>query len=1236
MIRVTFFLCHIPYEVAVISYRVPSHVNGFIFIKHPFNRIQVKACSKISTPNYMNTKIHCVPSAENSADKMSASMKYGLEIHHPGGSRKIRTLACSLALMPLVVLAQNSSETEDKDTIFELSPFAVKGGNVGYRATSTLAGSRINTDLKDLGAAITVVTAEFLEDTASTNVQDLFANLPGLEIGGPQGNFSAADLSGQWGGFDTDAYDLNPQSSARVRGLERPNFTRGYFSTQIPVDSYNTGTITVSRGANSLLFGLGSAGGVVDAGLNAAIIGQDESKFGFTFDDHGTARGTLSLGRTLIEDRLAVRLDVLNGDTKYQQDPAHEKSERFFGAINAVLAKNENSEFFGKTSLKANFEIGEMSSTPSSPLLPSSGIRPFFEAPTTDYKLYTGSQSGALGESFERQAARWEPWSVFDGRPYEDMSANNGYFNGNGPSRARNDDYFKGNGHFFIFERPTLSYVDGNASLRDGSHGTTGRLAHRNVIGVNGNTYAIRPFIQLSSAWWGKAQPNFNTESLTDRNIFDYRNYLISGDTKRIEREFDTHSITFEQILFNGKGGLELTYAKENFDRESQLPFSGSGQFSAEQSLAIDLSEYLPSGELNPHVGKAFLHDRTNETTEFSEERDNLRATVFYEHDFSDRMDGKLGKIFGRHRLTGLFQEEDKTSESRKRALFLGSDATDSGYASEEYLYFWGNEPNPISRFNSPTYKIYLSDDLRGKNLADVRLRPAQFNMPQEGDVHSFEILDTSVPIVDGNWQGAYRNAQWRYNSYFNGGDISRRRVTSDAVAWQSYLLDGHIVGLAGWRTDKIDSWSRITDKPRTPEGGVDIEEWNQLQEEETRRKGSTSTWSLVAHMPERFVENLPVSSVSFHIGEGENFSAVSQRNDIYNNVIDNPSGLTEEFGITLGFADERWRLKLNRFETSSSYANVGGISNQVVNIFAREIPNRFRNNYVLEAPDDIVFEDQPIAQAGYGSFEEFELALVDAVLEPVKSAFNYHFDPEEGRYVSGGRIENLSDTQSVVSKGYELELVGNPTDNWRVMANVTKVEAVTSDSILPTARFFEEQMAVYRERGFVDLPITVVSNDGSSDNDTTFGEFVRGLASDINEIQAKDGNLNQELREWRVNLVTSYDFNEGRIKGFGVGGALRYQSEAANGYTYTLGDDRVMTPNVSDPFMGDSLVNGDIWFSYKKKLANKVDWKIQLNIRNAIGSQDNVVVYTNPDGMDAVFRNAPERVWSLRNTFSF
>ncbi|MBK1877525.1 hypothetical protein [Pelagicoccus mobilis] len=66
---------------------------------------------------------------------------------------------------PVHLIAQDSDEEE----VFELSPFQVSSGrNSGYRSKNTLAGTRLKTDLKDVGAAINVLDASFFQDSGAS------------------------------------------------------------------------------------------------------------------------------------------------------------------------------------------------------------------------------------------------------------------------------------------------------------------------------------------------------------------------------------------------------------------------------------------------------------------------------------------------------------------------------------------------------------------------------------------------------------------------------------------------------------------------------------------------------------------------------------------------------------------------------------------------------------------------------------------------------------------------------------------------------------------------------------------------------------------------------------------------------------------------------------------------------------------------------------------------------------
>ena len=91
---------------------------------------------------------------------------------------------------------------QDMD-VYELSPFTVVGEeDTGYMATSTLAGTRIRSDLKDVAASISVATKEFMNDVNATSAQDLLVYTLGTEISGPGGNFSGAGLDAAWANMD--------------------------------------------------------------------------------------------------------------------------------------------------------------------------------------------------------------------------------------------------------------------------------------------------------------------------------------------------------------------------------------------------------------------------------------------------------------------------------------------------------------------------------------------------------------------------------------------------------------------------------------------------------------------------------------------------------------------------------------------------------------------------------------------------------------------------------------------------------------------------------------------------------------------------------------------------------------------------------------------------------------------------------------------------------------------------
>jgi len=173
--------------------------------------------------------------------------------------------------------------TTESDQVVVLSPFVVEAGeDKGYTATSTLAGTRVRTDLKDIASSISVVTEQFLKDTGATNTADLLVYTPSTEVSGLRGNYS--------GVAGTQVYQENTISATtRVRGLASADNTRDYFLSDIPWDGYNVGRVDLQRGPNSILFGVGSPAGIVNTSLNDATF-KTAYHYEIRVDTYGSLR----------------------------------------------------------------------------------------------------------------------------------------------------------------------------------------------------------------------------------------------------------------------------------------------------------------------------------------------------------------------------------------------------------------------------------------------------------------------------------------------------------------------------------------------------------------------------------------------------------------------------------------------------------------------------------------------------------------------------------------------------------------------------------------------------------------------------------------------------------------------------------------------------------------------------------------------------------------------------------
>jgi outer membrane receptor protein involved in Fe transport len=225
-------------------------------------------------------------------------------------------LAGSLLAQPAAPAASSGRPDEE---IVKLSPFEVTTTrNIGYQATDTLAGTRIRTDLKDVAASISVLTTEFLQDIGATDTGTLLQYTTNAEVAGTRGTYAGL---GNAASVDESGNLRSPSGAQRVRGLAAADNARDYYITDIPWDSYNVDRIDILRGPNSILYGLGSPAGIVNAATrNASFLNRGEvtARIG----SYGSARATLDLNQQLIDNVLAIRVDGVWSDNKFEQKPA--------------------------------------------------------------------------------------------------------------------------------------------------------------------------------------------------------------------------------------------------------------------------------------------------------------------------------------------------------------------------------------------------------------------------------------------------------------------------------------------------------------------------------------------------------------------------------------------------------------------------------------------------------------------------------------------------------------------------------------------------------------------------------------------------------------------------------------------------------------------------------------------------------------------------------------------------
>ncbi|MDE0770528.1 MAG: TonB-dependent receptor, partial [Opitutaceae bacterium] len=227
-----------------------------------------------------------------------------------------------------------------------------------------------------------------------------------------------------------------------------------------------------------------------------------------------------------------------------------------------------------------------------------------------------------------------------------------------------------------------------------------------------------------------------------------------------------------------------------------------------------------------------------------------------------------------------------------------------------------------------------------------------------------------------------------------------------------------------------------------------------------------------------------------------------------------------------------------------------------------------------------------------------------------------------------------LAFTSDLLSEGKEIEAVMNLSENWRLMFNASQQQVTATNTGGLFKQFIEEEV----NPNLAQFGAFPLSEGGS---ESLFNWLDRNAITAINLALATDGGkLTNEVREWRFNMVTNYTFaQDSALKGWNVGGALRWQDKVGIGRPLTTDALGGPIPDISSPFFGPTQTKVDAWVGFQRPITlggQDLNWRVQLNVRNLLDENDLIPVRADPDGGISVVRIPVERTWEISNSFRF
>lgn len=779
----------------------------------------------------------------------------------------------------------NGAPSDDQPV--QLSPFEVSGGgDQGYLAANTMAGTRLNSKLEDLAGSISVITRQQLEDTAVLDINDIFL----YEVG-TEGTGQFTDLTNDGRG-DYDNVAGNPTGANRMRGLSAATIAVGGFtaSSSIPIDTYNVDAVEIARGPNSSLAGLSEGGGTVNLVTSRANLSRATTRAVARADSYGGFRFSLDVNRPIIPNKLSARFSAVYSETGYIRKPSVERNDRQQFALTARP--------FAKTSISASVERFSQYAQRANSLTPRDAVTPWIAA----------------------------------GRPTYDPISRTYQVNGVRSAAITN-----------INQLPAGLSTIGSSNVRIGQYIDGGAIQYQirgntptnTIVGTNSGLTQV-----VQSNGINAAGPLYKVRGTTDQGFYDWEeiNLAASGFARNKATIFN---VTLDQnLLSSQRHQLDAQLAWRREDQDEYRRQHIGQQDGVGTTVLIDATERLPDGTPNPFVGRPYIGGVQPQAFRKPVFNDNYRAQVAYQLDLS--REKSLLHWLGRHRVLGY--GEHITNFENGGGYRYRDFVTTEGPLNPATTTVGGSRV----RNESSMFSRYYMGDAQGGNIdyanAGASRYTGSFQIPvlasDTAPGWQTQTVDINERYFAISGQKRKTNTQgFTLQSFVlseqlvaTWGRRDDRVYTSqqqgipnlaDGFPDESLVMDHDYYGVnKKWRSGQTETRGLVARPFRS---------FSFLQE-----RGRTGLAKLFAE---------GVRNVSFHYNESNSFRPADVAYNVYLEELRNPQAETKEYGLSLSLFDNRFFMRLTKQKTEQidKRGGTGVIGTRAVSIDF-DVPGQTRN----------------------------------------------------------------------------------------------------------------------------------------------------------------------------------------------------------------------------------------------------------------------------------------------------